>query len=84
MEMEPLTNQIVIFGATGDLCKRKLIPSLLKLHEKKLLPNNLKIVGTSRREMSRDDWLWMLGDYPKDFKERLELVSSYLTSQSTL
>ena len=84
MEMEPLTNQIVIFGATGDLCKRKLIPSLFKLHEKKLLPNNLKIVGTSRREMSRDDWLWMLGDYPKDFKERLEWVSTDLTSQSTL
>jgi len=84
MEMEPLTNQIVIFGATGDLCKRKLIPSLFKLHEKKLLPNNLKIVGTSRREMSRDDWLWMLGDYPKDFKERLEWVSTDLTSQPTL
>ena len=84
MEMEPLTNQIVIFGATGDLCKKKLIPSLLKLHEKELLPNNLKIVGTSRREMDRDDWLWMLGDYPEDFKERLEWVSTDLTSQSTL
>ena len=84
METEPLTNQIVIFGATGDLCKRKLIPSLFKLHEKKLLPNNLKIVGTSRREMSRDDWLWMLGDYPEDFKERLEWVSTDLTSQPTL
>ena len=84
METEPLTNQIVIFGATGDLCKKKLIPSLLKLHEKELLPNNLKIVGTSRREMSRDDWLWMLGDYPEDFKERLEWVSTDLTSQPTL
>jgi len=84
METEPLTNQIVIFGATGDLCKKKLIPSLLKLHEKKLLPNNLKIVGTSRREMNRDDWLWMLGDYPEDFKKRLEWVSTDLTSQSTL
>ena len=84
MEMEPLTNQIVIFGATGDLCKKKLIPSLLKLHEKELLPNNLKIVGTSRREMDRDDWLWMLGDYPEDFKERLEWVSTDLTSQPTL
>ena len=84
METEPHTNQIVIFGATGDLCKRKLIPSLFKLHEKKLLPNNLKIVGTSRREISRDDWLWMLGDYPEDFKERLEWVSTDLTSQATL
>ena len=28
MEMEPLTRRIVIFGATGDLCKKKLIPAL--------------------------------------------------------
>ena len=31
MEMEPLTRGIVIFGATGDLCRRKLIPALYKL-----------------------------------------------------
>ena len=30
-EMEPHTKGIVIFGATGDLCKRKLIPALYKL-----------------------------------------------------
>ena len=34
--------------------------------------------------MDRDDWLWMLGDYPEDFKERLEWVSTDLTSQPTL
>ena len=28
METEPLTRRIVIFSATGDLCKRKLIPTL--------------------------------------------------------
>ena len=32
---EILTYQIVIFGATGDLCRKKLIPALFKLHEKK-------------------------------------------------
>ena len=37
-EMEQLTRGIVIFGATGDLCKRKLIPALYKLWEKDLLP----------------------------------------------
>ena len=31
METEPLTKGIVIFGATGDLCKKKLIPALYKL-----------------------------------------------------
>ena len=41
METEPLTRGIVIFGATGDLCKRKLIPALYKLWEKDLLPKDL-------------------------------------------
>ena len=34
MATEPLTKGIVIFGATGDLCKRKLIPALYKLVER--------------------------------------------------
>ena len=37
METEPLTRGIVIFGATGDLCKKKLIPALFKLWQKGLL-----------------------------------------------
>ena len=41
METEPLTSKrIVIFGATGDLCKRKLIPALHELWKKDLLPKN--------------------------------------------
>ena len=35
---------LVIFGATGDLCKKKLIPALYKLHTKNLLPNDFKII----------------------------------------
>ena len=54
---EILTYQIVIFGATGDLCRRKLIPALFKLHDKKLIPYNLVIVGTSRRENSKQSWV---------------------------
>ena len=84
MEMEQLTNQIVIFGATGDLCRRKLIPALMNLHNKKLLPENLRIVGTSRREITKDDWLWMLGAYPEDFKQRLFWVSTNLEDESSL
>ena len=50
METDVLTKGIVIFGATGDLCKRKLIPSLHKLWEKGLLPENFTITGASRRD----------------------------------
>ena len=81
---EALTYQIVIFGATGDLCKRKLIPSLYKLHKKDLLPKNLVIVGTSRREISKQAWVDSLGEYPEDFLHRLDWVSTDLGSQDSL
>ena len=84
METEPLTNQIVIFGATGDLCKRKLIPALYKLHQKELLPNNLIIVGTSRREISKEVWIGSLGEYPEDFLHRLDWVSTDLDNPESL
>jgi glucose-6-phosphate 1-dehydrogenase len=64
METEPLTKRIVIFGATGDLCKRKLIPALHELWKKNLLPKELLIVGASRREHTKESWLEHLGDYP--------------------
>lgn len=45
---------IVIFGATGDLTKRKLIPALYNLYVKERLPENFRIVGFARREWSHD------------------------------
>ena len=41
---------IVIFGVTGDLARRKLIPSLFNNFIKRRLPRNLHIVGVGRRE----------------------------------
>lgn len=45
---------IIIFGVTGDLARRKLIPSLFNNFKKERLPDNLKIVGVGRREWSDD------------------------------
>lgn len=44
------TAALVIFGASGDLTRRKLIPSLYKLFIKGRLPENLEIIGFARRE----------------------------------
>lgn len=41
---------MIIFGATGDLAHSKLIPGLLSLFNKKMLPEEFFIVGYSRRE----------------------------------
>jgi glucose-6-phosphate 1-dehydrogenase len=47
---------IVIFGATGDLTQRKLIPALFNLCRKNRLPENLRIVGYGRKPWSDDDF----------------------------
>jgi glucose-6-phosphate 1-dehydrogenase len=41
---------MVIFGASGDLTKRMLIPALFQLHLEKLLPKNFTIIGYARKE----------------------------------
>jgi glucose-6-phosphate 1-dehydrogenase len=46
----------VIFGITGDLANRKLLPALLSLYVKKLLPPRFAIVGFSRRSFSREEF----------------------------
>ena len=56
METAPLTSGIVIFGATGDLCKKKLIPALYKLWQKELLPENFLITGCARRDPGAAAW----------------------------
>ena len=43
---------IIVFGATGDLAQRKLIPALFHRDEQGQLPVGARIIGTSRREMS--------------------------------
>ena len=47
---------IVIFGASGDLTERKLIPALYSLHLKDRLPDGLEIVGMSRTEYSHEQF----------------------------
>jgi glucose-6-phosphate 1-dehydrogenase len=46
----------VIFGITGDLASRKLIPALLELYSKRLLPHRFAIIGFSRRVFSREEF----------------------------
>ncbi|GMQ89238.1 MAG: glucose-6-phosphate dehydrogenase [Gammaproteobacteria bacterium] len=47
---------IVIFGAAGDLTKRKLIPALLNLSSQKLLPPQIAMVGIDRVEMDSETY----------------------------
>lgn len=48
---------IVVFGITGDLSKRKLLPALYHLLSENELPEDTKIVGISRRPLTHEDVL---------------------------
>jgi glucose-6-phosphate 1-dehydrogenase len=47
---------LVIFGASGDLVRRKLVPALYYLSRNDLLPESFLIVGTSRTKMSHESF----------------------------
>jgi glucose-6-phosphate 1-dehydrogenase len=44
---------VVIFGASGDLTKRKLLPALYHLEQAKLLPKDFAVVGVARRPLEQ-------------------------------
>lgn len=62
-----MSNTIVIFGASGDLTSRKLIPALYSLHLKDRLPGETRIVGASRSEFSHDQWRDSLKESTREF-----------------
>ena len=74
----------VIFGITGDLASRKLLPALLGLYAKKMLPPRFAIVGFSRRSFSREEFRELvrgrLNIRPGQFKE--EDVKHFLDHMS--
>src|SRR6185437_8682575 len=53
---------MVIFGAAGDLTRRKLIPALYNLAKAQLLSREFAIVGVSHNQMSDEDFRKKLAD----------------------
>ena len=49
-------NKLLLFGATGDLSQRMLLPSLCALHSEELLPANMQIICTARTEYTDEEF----------------------------
>ena len=58
MRQEPTAPHsiIVIFGATGDLTRRKLLPALYRLAQQRLVPSEFAILGTGRQPYNDDQF----------------------------
>lgn len=62
-----MTDTIVIFGASGDLTSRKLVPALYRLFIKNRLPAGSRIVGVSRSHYEHQQWRDSLRDTTSEF-----------------
>jgi glucose-6-phosphate 1-dehydrogenase len=67
---------LIIFGASGDLTKRKLFPSLFRLFRHRMLPEQFFLLGTSRISFTQEQFRTAMHDAvreadPKGFNEAL-------------
>ncbi|MCA9154893.1 MAG: glucose-6-phosphate dehydrogenase [Planctomycetales bacterium] len=65
-----MAHTIVIFGASGDLTSRKLIPALYQLDQKNRLPADTQVIGVSRSEFTDDAWRASLAESTQKFAAR--------------
>ncbi len=56
MRRKPDPSTVVIFGVTGDLTARKLVPSLYRVYAQGLVPAGFSIVGVGRRPWTDDEF----------------------------
>jgi glucose-6-phosphate 1-dehydrogenase len=63
---------IIIFGASGDLTKRKLVPSIFQLFKQNLLPDNFAVLGVSRADMNDESFRTSMSDGIKSFAEKCD------------
>jgi len=62
-------DRLVLFGATGDLSRRKLLPSLCALDADGLLPEDLRIIGTARSKLDDGEFRNMARAALEEFLE---------------
>ncbi|MEO8271590.1 MAG: glucose-6-phosphate dehydrogenase [Aureliella sp.] len=62
-----MARTMVIFGASGDLTSRKLIPALYLQFQRSKLPEATRVVGVSRSEFTDEEWRKQLAESTKKF-----------------
>jgi glucose-6-phosphate 1-dehydrogenase len=82
--VQPENQILVIFGASGDLTKRKLIPALFQLGKQKLLPEKFAIIGVGRTalddELFRANMTKSLSEFAGIEEQEDEAVKAFIQS----
>jgi glucose-6-phosphate 1-dehydrogenase len=71
--------QIVVFGLTGDLARKKLLPAFYHLLDQKALPAGSRIIGVTRRDVTAAEVLAGLHDDPAFAAATLERLTDMVT-----
>lgn len=73
-------DKLIVFGATGDLSQRMLLPSLCALHADALVPTDLQIFGTARSDMTDDGFRTFAADALERFlpEDRKTAIPAFL------
>src|SRR3954452_19580924 len=61
---------LVIFGATGDLARRKLLPAIYNLAHEGALPERFHLIGSSRSALSDEDFAKQAAEAIRQFSRR--------------
>ncbi len=69
---------LVVLGATGDLVKKKIIPSVCRLYQDQRLPSRFRVVGMARRELSDREFQ---SSVRADLKQRLPGVEKKVADE---
>ena len=84
--MSEHSSTLLLFGATGDLSRRMLLPSLYALHADNLIDPDLRIFGTARSVMTDVEFQEFartaLCEFLPDDRKAEGLIDSFLETQS--
>jgi len=70
--MQPDPTVFVLFGATGDLSKRMVLPAFFNLAKEGLLPERWRLVGNGRGDVAHEDFRKHVHDVLTEFGPRPE------------
>ena len=65
--LTPDNHVVVIFGANGDLSRRKLLPTLYHLYREGMMPEDFRIIGSSRSEISDEEFVELARNAVSEF-----------------
>lgn len=81
METNTLKNfptVLIIFGATGDLMERKLLPAIFHLHQTDFLPSLFRVIGFAKESIAEKDYRsWLRKNLPKKGKKIKDFLEKF-------